>query len=79
VLGMLAVAPGAMELGRLLGYSQVATGLALYKYPTLGLALTMMTKVEAQAIGSELLDKLPKFPKRGRPSMMGTLSSLGKA
>ncbi|NGX62093.1 MAG: hypothetical protein K940chlam9_01587, partial [Chlamydiae bacterium] len=28
VLGMLAVAPGAMELGRLLGYSQVATGLA---------------------------------------------------
>ncbi|NGX60914.1 MAG: hypothetical protein K940chlam9_00388, partial [Chlamydiae bacterium] len=27
VLGMLAVAPGAMELGRLLGYSQVATGL----------------------------------------------------
>ncbi|NGX62575.1 MAG: hypothetical protein K940chlam9_02074, partial [Chlamydiae bacterium] len=29
VLGMLAVAPGAMELGRLLGYSQVATGLAL--------------------------------------------------
>ncbi|NGX62600.1 MAG: hypothetical protein K940chlam9_02099, partial [Chlamydiae bacterium] len=39
VLGMLAVAPGAMELGRLLGYSQVATGLALYKYPTLGLAL----------------------------------------
>ncbi|NGX60860.1 MAG: hypothetical protein K940chlam9_00333, partial [Chlamydiae bacterium] len=25
VLGMLAVAPGAMELGRLLGYSQVAT------------------------------------------------------
>ncbi|NGX61227.1 MAG: hypothetical protein K940chlam9_00710, partial [Chlamydiae bacterium] len=32
VLGMLAVAPGAMELGRLLGYSQVATGLALYKY-----------------------------------------------
>ncbi|NGX62500.1 MAG: hypothetical protein K940chlam9_01999, partial [Chlamydiae bacterium] len=53
VLGMLAVAPGAMELGRLLGYSQVATGLALYKYPTLGLALTMMTKVEAQAVGSE--------------------------
>ncbi|NGX62492.1 MAG: hypothetical protein K940chlam9_01991, partial [Chlamydiae bacterium] len=53
VLGMLAVAPGAMELGRLSGYSQVATGLALYKYPTLGLALTMMTKVEAQAVGSE--------------------------
>nr|NGX62539.1 hypothetical protein [Chlamydiota bacterium] len=53
VLGMLAVAPGAMELGRLLGYSQVATGLALYKHPTLGLALTMMTKVEAQAVGSE--------------------------
>ncbi|NGX62390.1 MAG: hypothetical protein K940chlam9_01887, partial [Chlamydiae bacterium] len=53
VLGMLAVAPGAMELGGLLGYSQVATGLALYKYPTLGLALTMMTKVEAQAVGSE--------------------------
>ncbi|NGX62555.1 MAG: hypothetical protein K940chlam9_02054, partial [Chlamydiae bacterium] len=50
VLGMLAVAPGAMELGRLLGYSQVATGLALYKYPALGLALTMMTKVEAQAV-----------------------------
>ncbi|NGX62599.1 MAG: hypothetical protein K940chlam9_02098, partial [Chlamydiae bacterium] len=45
--------PGAMELGRLLGYSQVATGLALYKYPTLGLALTMMTKVEAQVVGSE--------------------------
>ncbi|NGX62524.1 MAG: hypothetical protein K940chlam9_02023, partial [Chlamydiae bacterium] len=37
----------------LLGYSQVATGLALYKYPTLGLALTMMTKVEAQAVDSE--------------------------
>ncbi|NGX62437.1 MAG: hypothetical protein K940chlam9_01934 [Chlamydiae bacterium] len=53
VLGMLAVAPGAMELGRLLGCSQVATGFALYKYPTLGLALTMMTKVEAQAVGSE--------------------------
>ncbi|NGX62408.1 MAG: hypothetical protein K940chlam9_01905, partial [Chlamydiae bacterium] len=53
VLGMLAVAPGAMELGRLLGYSQVATGLTLYRYPTLGLALTMMTKVEAQAVGSE--------------------------
>ncbi|NGX60675.1 MAG: hypothetical protein K940chlam9_00142, partial [Chlamydiae bacterium] len=50
VLGILALAPGAMELGRLLGYSQVATGLALYKYPTLGLALTMMTKVEAQAV-----------------------------
>ncbi|NGX62434.1 MAG: hypothetical protein K940chlam9_01931 [Chlamydiae bacterium] len=53
VLGILAVAPGAMELGRVLGYNQVATGLALYKYPTLGLALTMMTKVEAQAVGSE--------------------------
>ncbi|NGX62343.1 MAG: hypothetical protein K940chlam9_01840 [Chlamydiae bacterium] len=53
VLGILAIAPGAMELGRLLGYSQVATGLALYKYPTLGLALTMMIKVEAQAVGSE--------------------------
>ncbi|NGX62366.1 MAG: hypothetical protein K940chlam9_01863, partial [Chlamydiae bacterium] len=53
VLGMLAIAPGAMELERLLGYNQVATGLALYKYPTLGLALTMMTKVEAQAVGSE--------------------------
>ncbi|NGX62585.1 MAG: hypothetical protein K940chlam9_02084, partial [Chlamydiae bacterium] len=50
VLGILAIAPGAMELGRLLGYSQVATGLALYKYPALGLALTMMTKVEAQAV-----------------------------
>ncbi|NGX62309.1 MAG: hypothetical protein K940chlam9_01806 [Chlamydiae bacterium] len=64
VLGMLAVAPGATELGRHLGYSQVATGLAFFKYPTLGLALTMMTKVEAQAVGSEF--QVNTYTKRPR-------------
>ncbi|NGX62239.1 MAG: hypothetical protein K940chlam9_01734 [Chlamydiae bacterium] len=53
ILGILALAPAGAELGKLLGEKQVATGLALYKYPALGFALTMMSKVDAQTIGTE--------------------------
>ncbi|NGX62238.1 MAG: hypothetical protein K940chlam9_01733 [Chlamydiae bacterium] len=53
VLGMFALGSLISEVGRVVGKEDLVIGLATYKYPALGLALSMISKVDAQAMGTE--------------------------